>query len=464
MANTTMNLNTLNQSALDRRAFLRGLGVSLALPAFGSLLPARAFAATGQPALATTAGGSPLRMVFLYVPNGVNTKRWRPATEGADYELSPTLEPLAPFKRDFTLFSGLEQRNGTSGGDGAGDHARANASILTGARPKKTAGADIKLGVSVDQFAAQRIGHLTRFPSLELSCDGVRKSGVCDSGYSCAYQFNLSWRSETQPVAPESNPRLVFERLFGAGDNSEREKSFALRQHRQKSILDFVYADARTMHRQLGRNDQQKLDEYLTGVREIEQRIQHAEKFGPLPDPGVPAPAGVPAEYQDHLRLMMDMLVLAFQTDSTRIGTFLLAHDGSNRSFREVGVSEGHHYLSHHQDDPDKLEKIAKIDHFYTQQLAYFLGKMKTTADATGKSLLHNSMVVYCSGLYDGNRHQHNNLPVIVAGKAGGAFQPGRHVKFPSDVPMNNLYLNMLSQMGVKTERFGDSTGLLKEV
>jgi Protein of unknown function (DUF1552) len=463
MANTTMNLNTLNPSACDRRAFLRGLGVSLALPAFGSLLPARAFAAA-PPVPATTSSGSPLRMVFLYVPNGVNTRRWRPATEGADYQLSPTLEPLAPFKQDFTLFSGLEQRNGTAGGDGAGDHARATASILTGARPRKTSGADIKLGVSVDQFAAQHVGHLTRFPSLELSCDGVRKSGVCDSGYSCAYQFNLSWRSETQPVAPESNPRLVFERLFGAGDNSEREKSFALRQHRQKSILDFVYADARTMHRQLGRNDQQKLDEYLTGVRAIEQRIQHAEKFGPLPDPRVPAPAGVPAEYQDHLRLMMDMLVLAFQTDSTRIATFLLAHDGSNRSFREVGVPEGHHYLSHHQDDPEKLEKIAKIDHFYTQQLAYFLAKMKGTADATGKSLLHNSMVVYCSGLYDGNRHQHSNLPVIVAGKAGGAFKPGRHEKFPSDVPMNNLYLNMLSQMGVKTERFGDSTGLLKEV
>jgi hypothetical protein len=460
----TMNTNLLHESALNRRAFLRGLGISLALPAFESLLPVRSLAAAGQPAPATTPAGAPLRMAFLYVPNGVNTQRWRPVGEGSGYQLSPTLEPLAPFKQDFQVFSGLEQRNGTSGGDGAGDHARANASILTGARPKKTAGADIRLGISVDQFAAQRVGYLTRFPSLELSCDGVRKSGVCDSGYSCAYQFNLSWRSETQPVAPESNPRLVFERLFGGSDAAEREKSFALRQHRQKSILDFVYADARTLHRQLGRNDQQKLDEYLTGVREIEQRIQHAEKFGPLPDPGVPAPPGIPPTYQEHLRLMMDMLVLAFQTDSTRIATFLLAHDGSNRSFREVGVSEGHHYLSHHQDDPEKLAKIAKIDLFYTQQFAYFLGKMKNTRDATGEPLLKNSMIVYCSGLFDGNRHQHNNLPVVLAGHAGGAFHPGRHVKFPSDVPMNNLYVNMLHQMGVKTERFGDSTGMLKEV
>ena len=332
---------------LNRRHFLRGLGVCLALPAFESILPLRTFGALPQPA--TTASGAPLRMAFLYVPNGVNTREWRPTGSGAEYALGKSLEPLAPFRDDFQIISRLDQKNGTAGADGAGDHARANASILTGARPKKTAGADIRVGISVDQLAAKHIGDLTRFPSLELSCDGVRKSGSCDSGYSCAYQFNLSWRSETTPVAPESNPRLVFERLFGAGKAGERQRNFDLRIARQKSVLDFISDDAKSLQRQLGRNDQHKLDEYLTGVREIERRVEKAERFRELPDPGSDTPSGIPGSYEEHIRLMGDMLVLAFQTDSTRIGTFLLAHDGSNRNFKEVGVTDGHHNLSHHQ-------------------------------------------------------------------------------------------------------------------
>jgi hypothetical protein len=451
-----------NGMQVNRRHFLRGIGVCLALPAFESVLPVPALGAL--PKAATTASGTPLRMAFLYVPNGVNTREWRPTGSGADYELGKSLEPLAPYRSDFQIISKLDQKNGTAGADGAGDHARANASILTGARPKKTAGADIRVGISVDQLAAQHIGDQTRFPSLELSCDGVRKSGSCDSGYSCAYQFNLSWRSETTPVAPESNPRLVFERLFGSGKAGERQRNFDLRIARQKSVLDFITDDAKSLQRQLGRNDQHKLDEYLTGVREIERRVEKAERFRALPDPNADTPSGVPGSYQEHIRLMADMLVLAFQTDSTRIGTFLLAHDGSNRNFKEVGVTDGHHNLSHHQNKADILEKIARIDRFYVDQFAYFLKRMRETKDRDGKSLLDNSMIVYCSGLADGNAHSHANLPVLLAGRGGGAFNPGRHLEPASNVPMNNLYVTMLKTMGISVDSFGDSTGALQGV
>ncbi|HEX3871743.1 MAG TPA: DUF1552 domain-containing protein, partial [Pirellulales bacterium] len=314
-------------STLARRRFLRGMGVCMALPALDALLPkslvSKSLFAADKRLPGTTADGSPLRMAFCYIPNGVNVSRWVPQGEGADYRLNKTMEPLADFRRDFQVISGLEHRNGTSGGDGGGDHARATASILTGARPKKTAGADIHLGVSIDQVAAAYVADYTRFPSLELSCDGVRKSGACDSGYSCAYQYNLSWRSPTSPMTPESNPRLVFERLFGSGSKTERKQSLRLRQQQQRSILDFATSDARQLNRQLGANDRHKLDEYLNGVREIERRIEKAERFGDIPDPGIDAPAGVPSEYKDHLRLMSDMIVLAFQTDSTRVATFL---------------------------------------------------------------------------------------------------------------------------------------------
>lgn len=445
----------------SRRRFLKGLGACVGLPALESLWQGGAHAAAAG---ASAKGAAPLRMAFLYVPNGVILDQWKPTGVGKDYQLNKTMEPLAPHKADFQVFTGFEQRNGTSGPDGAGDHARANATILTGARPKKTAGSDIRLGVSFDQLAAQHLGEHTRLPSLELSCDGVRKSGSCDSGYSCAYQFNLSWRSETTPVAPESNPRAVFERLFGGGTAEERKQAQVQRRTREKSLLDFISEDAAALNKQLGRNDQHKLDEYLTGVREIERRIERAEKFGPLPDPGAPAPAGTPRKYSEHIRLMADMLVLAFQTDSTRVGTFLLAHDGSNRNFEEIGVTDGHHSLSHHMNKPDVMAKIARIDHFYVQQLAYFLQKMKETKDPAGRSLLDSSMVVYASGLSDGNRHKHDNLPVILAGKAGGAFNPGRHVDLGGAVPMNNLYVKMLQILGAPVERFGDSTGVFTNV
>jgi hypothetical protein len=378
--------------------------------------------------------------------------------------MGSTFEPMERHRKDFQIFTGFEQQFAAAGGDGPGDHARGTATFLTSARARKTAGSDINLGVSIDQVAARAVQNLTRLPSLELSADGVRKSGHCDSGYSCAYQFNLSWRSENQPMTPESKPRAVFERLFGAGDVRERAKSIGMRQATKRSMLDFIEADAKALHRHLGRTDQHKLDEYLTGVREIEKQIEKIEAMGLPPDPGVGAPKGEPANYQEHLRLMFDMMVLAFKTDSTRISTFLMAHDGSNRSFKEIGVSDGHHNISHHQGKQDNLEKIAKIDRFYMEQLAYFLDRLKATEDVDGKSLLHNSMIVYGGCISDGNRHNHDDLPIVVAGNGGGAFKPGRHVELGENVPMANLYLRMLEEFGVKERRFGDSTGVLRKV
>jgi len=418
---------------------------------------------------ATTAGGAPLRTAYLYIPNGVVVPRWTPAGEGVDFVLNHTMEPLSDFQSDLQVLSGFEQKNGRAGKDGAGDHARAGATFLTGARPKKTGGSDIHLGISIDQLMAQKIGYLTRLPSLELSCDGVRTSGSCDSGYSCAYQFNLSWRSATSPMAPEANPRHVFERLFGSGKPHEREQNRQARQQRKRSILDFVLDDARRLKKQLGSRDQQKLDEYLFGVRQLERQIDRSEQFGALPDPhsalpGGGLPEGIPHNYRQHLRLMFDLLVLAFQTDSTRIATFLLAHDGSNRNFPDIGVAEGHHSLSHHQNNVDKIEKLAKIDRFYMEQFAYFLSRLKHCKDVDNRPLLENSMIVYAGGLSDGNRHRHDNLPVILAGHGGTGLTPGRHLRVPETTPLTNLYLTMLDRLGIAENSFGDSTGRIESL
>jgi hypothetical protein len=445
---------------LKRRHFLKGLGAGMSLPVFETFLPKAATAGEAR-ALATTSTGMPLRTAFLYKPNGANMDLWKVEGTGRDYTLNATHKPYEAFRDDFHFITGLEHQNGTSGGDGGGDHARANASFLTGVRPRKTAGADIKLGISVDQVMANALSDKTRFSSLELSCDGVRKSGVCDSGYSCAYQFNLSWRSDTTPMTPESNPRLVFERLFGSGASEERAKSFAIRNDQQRSILDFVMDDAKALNEQLGRNDQVKLDEYLTGVREIERRIEKSEKFGLPDDPGVEVPEGIPATFEEHIRLMMDMMVLAFETDSTRVVSFLLAYDGSNRSFREIGVPDGHHSISHHQNDVEALEKLAKIDLFYSEQFAYLLSQLKSKKDADGNTLLHNSQILWGAGLSDPDRHRHNDLPAIIAGNAGGLIKTGVHTELGQDTPMCNLFLDMLSHAGVQEERFGDSTGPL---
>jgi hypothetical protein len=403
-------------------------------------------------------------MVFLYVPNGVIQAPWWPKVEGKDFELNRTMEPLASVKHEIQVLGGMDHVNSTPGPDGPGDHARASGTFLTGVRVKKTAGADIHAGPSIDQLVAREVGHLTRFPSLELTCDAVRKSGNCDSGYSCAYQYNLAWRTATSPVAPEPNPRLVFERLFGAGPKGERRANYKERQERQRSILDFVRDDAGSLDRELGPRDKQKLDEYLTGVREIEQRIEAAEQFGKTPDPEIETPTGIPPHFEEYIRLMFDMLVLAFQTDSTRIATFLLANEGSNRAFPELSIAEGHHGLTHHRGKKEMIDKVAEIDRFYIRQLAWFLEKMEAAKDIDGKSLLHNSMIVYGSGNADGNRHTHRNLPVILAGSGGGSLTPGRFVKHEA-TPMSNLLLSLGDRMGAKgLDRLGDSTGRLEGI
>ncbi len=421
-------------------------------------------AAGAERAAATTASGAPLRMAYLYIPNGVNLEHWRPKGDNANYELGPTFKSMEALRKDFQIFTGFEQQFAAANGDGPGDHARGVATFLTSAQARKTSGSDIRTGVSVDQIAAQLAHKQTRLPSLELGTDAARNAGNCDSGYSCAYQFNLSWRSETQPMSPEANPRAVFERLFGAGDLKERAASLGQRYASKKSVLDFVQQDAKSLQKHLGRSDRSKLDEYLTGVREIERQIEKAESIGLPKDPGVPAPDGSPRSFKEHLRLMMDMMVLAFKTDSTRISTFLMAHEASGRSFQEIGVSDGHHNISHHQKNPSNLDKLAKIDGFYMEQLAYFIEKLKSTPDVDGKSLLHNSMIVYGGCISDGDRHNHNDLPIVVAGNAGGAFTPGRHVDLGEDVPLSNLYLRMLEEFGVTGNRFGDSTGSLRKI
>jgi len=449
--------------AFSRRHFLRGLGACVALPAFESLAPFKIVGASAAGNLATTASGAPLRAAFLVFPNGAIPAAWWPKGEGKDYEFSPTLKPLEPFREHVQVLGGLDQKAAEPGPDGAGDHARGNGVFLTGVRLKKSA-TEVRAGISIDQAIAREIGHLTRFPSLELSSDAVRTSGACDSGYACAYQFNLSWSSATTPMAAESNPRMVFERLFGAGPPGERAGNLKRRQQEQRSVLDFVLEDARGINRRLNGRHKDKLDQYLTGIRNIETSIQKAERFGPAKDPGIETPSGIPQDRAQYVQLMFDMLILAFQTDSTRVATLLLGHDGDNRSLPEAGVSEGHHDLSHHFNSEEKIKKLTDIDLWYAQQLAAFLQTLQDTKDVDGQSLLHNSMILYGSGNADGNRHTHSNLPLILAGHGGGTLTPGRLVQHGSK-PMNNLLLSMADKMGAqKLNNFGDSTGKLGNV
>ncbi len=448
---------------LTRRHFLRGAGVCVALPLFESVRPARLLAGPAGDPLAATATGAPLRTAFVYFPNGAIPSAWWPTGEGTGFKWGRTLEPLEKARPFVQVFGGLDHHTAEPGPDGAGDHARGGGTFLTGVRLKKSA-TDIHAGVSIDQRIAREVGHLTRFPSLELSCDPGARTGSCDSGYSCAYQFNLSWSSPTTPKTPEANPRLAFERLFGAGKPGERRANLEQRRAEDRSVLDFVLDDARSMQKRLDTQDRRKLDQYLTGVREIETRIQKAEQFGQTADPAVETPPGVPPDYAEYLQLMYDMLVLAFQTDTTRVATLLLAHDGSNRSFDQIGISEGHHDLTHHRNRKDWIAKVADIDQWYVRQFARFLEKMQQTPDVDGKPLLYNSMIVYGSGNADGNRHTHTNLPILLAGAGGGTLTPGRYVRHGSK-PATNLFLALAHRLGLRDlARFGDSTGVLANV
>ena len=449
-----MQMNKLNNKPFERRTFLRGLGTAMALPWLESLAPR---------GLRATSIELPKRMAFVYMPNGAIMPQWTPYQTGRDYELSPTLKALEPVRDQIQILSGLAHEKAEANGDGGGDHARANATFLTASQARKTAGSDIHLGVSVDQVAASKVGHLTRFPSVELGCDKPRGSGKCDSGYSCAYQYNMAWKSENQPVPPEHDPKLAFERLFGA-EKKDTAKRNAISEKYDKSLLDFVLDDAKKLQKQLGQTDRHKLDQYLTSVREIEQRIARSQDdTASIPD--FKKPSGIPSSHKEHLRLMYDIMLLAFQSDSTRILTFLQGHDGSNRSFNEVGVREGHHSLTHHRGDKNKIEKISRIDRFYIANFAEFLQKMDGVQEGEG-TLLDNCAIIYGSGHSDANRHDHNDLPVVLAGGRNLGYQPGRHMAWEVDknTPMANLYLTMLDRIGAPIESLGDSTGALTGV
>jgi len=398
-------------------------------------------------------------MAFVYVPNGVHMPDWRPAATGADFELPRTLEPLREVKSDLLVMSGLTADKARPNGDGPGDHARAMAAFLTGAQPRKTAGADIRLGVSVDQAAASRIGQQTRLSSLEIGCDPSAAAGNCDSGYSCVYSSTISWRSATTPMPKMVNPRQIFDRLFGSNSDADRVR----REQHRRSIIDFVREDASSLQNDLGANDRRKLDEYFAAIRDIEQRIERAANQPPVQPPNYTTPPGIPNVYQDHIRILADLMVLAFQTNTTRVCTFVFANEGSNKSYPFIEVREGHHDLSHHENNAAKQAKIATINRFHVTQLAYMLEKMKAIREGDG-TLLDHSMVVYGSGNSDGNRHNHDDLPILFAGKGGNSIRTGRHVSYSLNTPLNNLWLSMLDSMGSRVETLGDSTGRLNNL
>lgn len=429
------------------------MGTALALPMLEGALPLSALAQSLRPAQ------RPNRIAFLFVPNGVNMEHWTPATEGALDTLPTVLEPLQPLKSEFQVLTGLAQRNAFALGDGPGDHARSSAAWLTGVHPKKTAGSDIQNGISADQVASQHIGGRTRLPSLELGCERGAVSGNCDSGYSCAYSSSISWRSPTTPMPKEVNPRMVFERLFG--DSELADESLQKRRKQRISILDLVAEDAAELKRKLGSRDKLKIEEYFTSVRDIETRLERMEESEAKLVKMGQKPTGVPSDYGEHVRLMGDMMILAFQADLTRISTFMFANEGSNRNYRNIGISDGHHDISHHGKQAEKLEKKRQIDRFHVEQLAYILNRMRSIREVEG-TLLDNTMLLYGGGIGDGDRHNHDDLPILLAGRGAGKLKPGRHVRFRQGTPLNNLFLSMLDKVGVDVEQLGDSTGKLQ--
>ena len=438
----------MKKQPLSRRTFLRGLGASVALPYLDAMTPA--FAAAATPIT---------RAAFVYTANGVIMKDWTPTETGSGFVLPSTLTPIESFRDQTLVVSGLAHRNGEALGDGPGDHARAGASWLTGAHPKKTRGADIRNGWSIDQVLAEAIGQTTPLPSLEIGLEDVRMVGGCDSGYSCAYSNTISWSSPTTPLPYESNPRRVFERLFGDGETTDPEAR-AIRLRQDRSLLDFVLDDTRRLAPTLGASDRNKLEDYLDSVREVERRIQNIERQGAVELPSLDRPEGVPPTFEEHVQLMSDLIAIAFQADLTRVVTIMYSREGGNRTYPSIGVPDAHHGLSHHQNNSERITKLQKIDQHHVEMLAHFLGKLRDAQDETG-SLLDHSMVLYGSSLSDSNRHTHDELPTLLVGGGSGMVRGGRHLRFPDGTPMTNLLLTMADGLGVSQERLGDSTGPL---
>jgi len=435
--------------ALSRRTILRGMGASVALPFLDAMTPAMK-ASTTTP---------PLRMAFVYVPNGIVMQDWNPDYEGKLRDLPRILKPLEPFKDDLLMIGNLTHNMGRALLDGPGDHGRCCGAYLTGVQPRKTL-VDIKAGISCDQIVANAIGKQTRFPSLELGIEDARQAGDCDSGYSCAYTNNLAWKSETQPLPPILNPRALFERLFGDGTNLSPEAR-ARQSRNRRSILDFVSGETKQLETKLGPSDRRKLDEYLSSIREIEQRIARAEKDNSQIDPHMDKPYGVPADFGEHFKLMTDMLTVAFQADQTRVATFLVTHEGSSRPYREIDIADGHHPLTHHRNNPEMIEKVTQINCYHARLFAAWVEKLKSVKEGDG-SLLDHSMIVYGAGLSDGNRHTHEDLPTVIAGRGNNYLKTGRRMVTRKETPMCNLFLTMMDRMGVRVEDFGDSTGRLE--
>jgi uncharacterized protein DUF1552 len=432
---------------ISRRTVLRGMGAAVALPWLDAMTPA--FAAPRR--------AFPKRLGFVYTPNGKNMDDWTPKKEGTDFELPSILQPLKDLREDLLILTGLTADKARPHGDGGGDHARALGAFLTGAQPRKTDGTDIRAGISADQVAASAIGDQTRLSSLEIGCEAGAMAGNCDSGYSCVYSSTMSWRSATQPLPKDVNPKSVFDRLFAGGSTAERAK---VRQERQ-SVIDLVREDYKDLNGKVGKSDQRKLDEYITAIRDIEVRLERSLHLPEVKPPeGATKPSGIPASMEEHIKLMSDLMVLAFQADVTRVCTFVVANEGSNKPYAFIGVPEGHHDLSHHGNNQDKKSKIARINAFHSAQFAHLLARLKAVTEGDG-TLLDNCMIAYGSGNSDGNAHNHDNLPILLAGKGGGTFKTGRHLRFPRETPLNNLWLALLQRVDVKLQTLGDSTGIL---
>ena len=443
----------ISKKALHRRTVLRGLGTTLALPLLDAMVPALARAQTTKP---------PTRLSIVYLPNGIMMDQWTPDAVGSDFALKPILEPLAPFRDRMLILSGLSHNGGgrAQQGENTGDHARAGASYLSGVHPKKTEGADTAAGVSMDQIAARQIGNENQFPSLELCVDSPELLGQCEAGYSCAYMNSICWRTPTTPMPMENRPRVVFERLFG--DSESTDPAVRLSRVRQdRSILDSITKKANALKAELGATDQLKVGEYLDAIRDVERRIQLVEAQVDRKLPKLERPAGVPETFTDHARMMFDLQVLAYQTDLTRVITFMVGREFGGRTYPEIGIPEGYHALTHHQYNPEKIAKVIQIQLYHAKHFAYYLDKLRSTPDGDG-SLLDHMVVLYGGGISDGNSHLHDNLPVVLVGGASGQLKGGRHIRYANETPMPNLLLSMLDMLGVQEKALGNSTGRLE--
>ena len=448
----------ISKISLPRRTFLRGVGATLALPLLDAMVPAGV-------ALAQTPANPVRRLGFVYLPNGVarnfsGINYWTPAGEGAAFELSPILSPLAAFKDRLVVISGLAQHQADAFDDGAnGDHTRGTSSWLTGVHPKRTEGADLRNGISADQIAASAMGKDTALPSLELAIDLSYLAGQCENSYSCAYMNTLAWQSPSTPLPTENNPRIVFERLFGDGGTPAERLALA---RENRSILDSVLDEFGRLQQTLGPADRSRVTDYLDAVREVERRIQRVERGGSgaeLPD--LSRPAGIPDRFDEHVKLMYELQWLAFRADLTRVVTFMLGRELNFRTYPEIGITEGHHGLSHHQDNPAQLAKYAKLNTYQTELFRWFLEKLQSTPDGDG-TLLDHSLFLYGASLSNPNLHAHYDLPLAVVGGGAGRLKGGRHLVYRAETPMTNLLLTLLDKAGVRAETLGDSTGRLE--